>query len=322
MLNLQASGSYFDIGYSFGIAMKGMNFKPKHANSVESRFAVECVPEVKRSFPELMDEIEGMGFALKCNYKDVLAMVLTSPAIAENHSTVFAVAGGKSGKGVLLAGNYNRHYRYSNEHFRIKITPKDANASIGNTDAPCGRRDGMNSKGLAVSGSSVHGGQIKAGIAPALLIRKVLDRCGNVDEAVGVLSSAKHARSFNFVVADSSGKTAMVEARPGASTIRFSESAPIISTNRFQSRSMLKGYANPVHDDSAARHSRVKSLLSSGMDIDAAFDVLSDHKQGLCEHTGSSEFSTVWSSVFSPKDRSGAVAAGNPCTAKRKFYKA
>ena len=320
MQSLQLSGNYFDVGYKSGLALKELGFVPRHANSVEVRFAQECVPEIKKSFPEMLEEIEGLGFALKCNYKDVLSMVLTNPVISEDHSTVFAAGSGVAPRrAALLAGNYNRHYRYTGHHLRIKAGPKGAYQSIGNTDMAVGRQDGMNSKGLAVSGTSVSGGQIKPGMGPALLVRQALDRCSGVDEAVKLLSGAKHARAFNFLLADSSGRMAMVEASPRAVNVKVADKGIMVATNHFQSRRMAGG-AVP-QDDTVSRHRRVVSLIPGKIDAEAALGVLSDHKGRICEHLNSSEFGTVWSGAFSTKDGTYVATEGNPCTGKRKSYK-
>jgi predicted choloylglycine hydrolase len=319
MQGLQLSGGYFDIGYKSGLALKELGFVPRHANSVEVRFAQECVPEIRKSFPEMLEEIEGLGFALKCNYKDVLSMVLTTPVISEDHSTVFASAGLTKSSPALLAGNYNRHYRYTGHHLRIKAGPKGAYASIGNTDMAVGRQDGMNSEGLAVSGASVSGGQIKPGMGPALLVRQALDRCASVDEAARLLSGAKHARAFNFLLADGSGKVALVEASPRAVNVKLADTGTMVATNHFQSRRMAGG--SIPRDDTVSRHRRVLGLVPGKVDAEAALKVLSDHKGRVCEHLNSSEFGTVWSGAFSTRDGTYVATEGNPCTGKRKSYK-
>lgn len=320
MRSLQLSGSYFDIGYNSGIALKGLGFVPRHANSVEVRFAHDCVKELKRSCPEMLEEMEGLGMALKCNYKDVLSMVLTDPALSEDHSTVFALGKDMASKRTaMLAGNYNRHYRHTGHPFRIRSSPKGAYSSIGNTDIPIGRHDGMNSKGLAISGSCVPGGQIKPGMAPSLLIRQALDRCATVDEAVELLSKAKHARQFNFVLADNAGRMALVEASPSSTNVKLYKEGVVVATNHFQSRKTMGGAS--TGNDTVSRHRRVRGLITGKVGEEGAFGVLSDHKGRICEHPGDSEFSTVWSSVFSTKDKTYSATEGNPCAAKRKTYR-
>jgi predicted choloylglycine hydrolase len=79
-----------------------------------------------------------------------------------------------------------------------------------------GREDGMNQTGLAIAGSEVPSKNVKPGIIYTLLIRGVLDRCSTVDEAVAILTKAKHARAMKNEIAHRSGKFAYVETTPHA----------------------------------------------------------------------------------------------------------
>jgi predicted choloylglycine hydrolase len=317
MQSLQLSGSYFDVGYSNGIALKELGFVPPRANSVEIRFARQCVPEIKRSFPEVLEEIEGLGFALKSNYKDILAMVLTNGVVSGDHSVVFAAGSGSGSKrGVLLARNYNRHKKFANQFVQAKTRPSRAYASLANTDTAVGRQDGMNSEGLAVAGSGVLSGPVRLGMSPTLSIRHVLDKAGTVGDAVELLSNTKHARGFNFVVADRSGKIALVEAGAGSVTARAVEGRFIAATNHFQTGNDIKA------GDTVTRHKRLSALIggTERLNAESAMRILSDHG-GICEHPESSEFKTVWSSVFSTKDGTLTASEGNPCTSKYREFK-
>ncbi len=315
---LRLSGSYYDVGFSCGRELRAVGFTVPHANSVDVRFARDSMHEVRRTFPEVVDEIEGLGLGLKANYKDVMAMVLTNHVIHDDHSIAFAVGrDSASGKGSLLARNYNRHYKRVGHDMAIKASPKGALASFASTDAPVVRQDGMNSAGLAVAGSTVPGGGVGLGISPTLAIRAVLDTCRDVDGALHLLSEMKHAREFSFLLTDRSGVIALAEVGPGHFDKKTYDKGIVIATNRFQIGNMWKGSA-----DAATRHTRLKGLVGGirSMSPEVAISALSDHKGMLCEHGKGSEFNTAWASVFSTRRGRIVRSDGHPCETERKEY--
>lgn len=318
MHNMRLSGSYYSIGFSCGKELRASGFTVPHANSVDIRFARDSMQEVRQVFPDVVDEIEGLGLGLKANYKDVVAMVLTNHVIHDDHSVAFAAGSGViSGGATLLARNYNRHIRRPGHNMAIRVNPKGALASIANTDTPIVRQDGMNSKGLAVAGSSVPGGAVGVGMAPTLMMRALLDTCADVGSAVHLLSEAKHARGFNFILADRFGTIALVEVGPKHFEHKSFTKGFVVAANHFQTTGKAKGL-----DDGASRYMRLKSLIESTKTLNAnsAISALSDHKGMICEHGGESGFSTVWTSVFSTGKGKIIHSEGTPCTAERKEY--
>ncbi len=318
MHGMRLSGSYFDIGFSCGKELRAAGFVVPHANSVDVRFAKDSMNEVRRVFPEVMEEIDGLGLGLKANYKDVMAMVLTNHVIHDDHSVAFAAGPGiVPGRKAVLARNYNRQPRRVGHDMSIKTSPKGALSSFANTDTPVVRQDGMNSEGLAIAGSCVPRGGVGVGMSPTLMMRAVLDTCKDVRSAMQLLSQAKHARDFNFVIADKSGTIAIVEAGPKHFDSRSFAKGLVVATNHFQSVGGQKGA-----DDAISRHNRLKSLIngSKSLSVDAAISALSDHKGTICEHGSESGFSTAWTSVFSTGRGKVVHLDGNPCTVERKEY--
>ncbi len=315
MHRLRLSGTYFDIGFKCGRELKAAGFIVPHANSVQVAFSQESIHEVRRVFPDIIEEIDGLGLGLKANYKDTLAMILTNNVVHDDHSVAFAIGGRKAHEGSLLARNYNRHYKHAGHNMVIKASPRGALASIASSDVPVARQDGINSAGLAIAGSSVKSDHVENGFAPTLAIRAALDTCRDTSSAVQFLTDIKHARNFNFVLADKSGAVGIVEAGPKHLRSKTLLNGSIVATNYFQSaRSKGKG--------ASARDTMLKSLVDTSALADAkkAMDILSDHRGMLCEHGADSEFSTVWASVFLPHKSNVVHAEGNPCSSNRRKY--
>ncbi len=326
MDTLPLSGDYFEMGHYYGSLLKSVGFVPPRANSANLRFASASFRDVRRFLPELAEEIEGIGFALKGNFRELLALVLTTNAISNGRCTVFAAGKGHTqNRNVVLARNYDKHYRHSGKYLRFKTVPKNALASIANTDIMVGREDGMNQAGLAIAGSEVPSKNVKPGIIHTLLIRGVLDRCSTVDEAVELLTKAKHARAMNYVIADRSGKFAYLEATSGATNAKVMKEGFVVATNHFQNRSMMDFEdVSQRQSDTFTRSKRVQSLIAgkkSLLDHNLALKFLSDHKENVCGHIESVGFNTVWSTVFSPADGIITTSDGHPCNSPYRQYR-
>jgi predicted choloylglycine hydrolase len=214
---------------------------------------------------------------------------------------------------------------HKGRYLRFKTQPKNAYGSIANSDIMVGREDGMNEKGLAIAGSEVASKTVKPGIMHTLLIRGVLDRCSNVDEAVELLTKAKHARAYNYVIADKSGKFAIVEATPEATNAKIFNEGTAVTTNHFQSKNMGEFEdASKRPSDTLSRSKRVYGLINSKkglLDHKTALKILSDHKENVCGHTENVGFNTVWSTVFSPGEGVLTTSDGHPCNSPYKQYR-
>lgn len=326
METVTLTGDYFSIGSQYGNYLKNIDFTVPHTNSGSLAFANESFKILRRSIPELAEEIEGLGYSLKGNFKELLASVLTANVLADGRHTIFAAGKDMTNdNGVILARNYDKHKSLKSKNLRIRTEAFNAYRNIGNTDVLVGRQDGMNEKGLAVAGCDVPSKTVKPGIAPSLLIRAVLDRYSDVNEAANFLTEAKHARAFNYVLADKNGRFGVVEAAPESTNREILNEGSLVVTNHFRSRDMA-GFEDVSKRsiDSISRASRVNKLVSSAkskLDHDKGFEILADHKENVCGHAESIEFNTVWSNVFSPSKGIISTLEGHPCSSSYKRYK-
>jgi hypothetical protein len=103
-----------------------------------------------------------------------------------------------------------------------------------------GRADAINAAGVAIGITAVEGGRDHPGVMFHLSARIVLDRCRTTAEAVDFLRRIRHARSNNFLIADSSGDIAIVEVAPGRVTAIHPDNGFAAITNQFQSDQMAR----------------------------------------------------------------------------------
>ncbi|MEM9769548.1 MAG: carcinine hydrolase/isopenicillin-N N-acyltransferase family protein, partial [Cyanobacteria bacterium P01_D01_bin.71] len=82
----------------------------------------------------------------------------------------------------------------------------------------------------------VNGTQIQPGITFHLIIRKVLETCRTVADAIALIQAAKVASANNFLIADAAGNMAVVESAPQGAEVRYPAANEnfLCITNQFQ----------------------------------------------------------------------------------------
>ncbi|MCA9321868.1 MAG: hypothetical protein KDB53_14090 [Planctomycetes bacterium] len=85
---------------------------------------------------------------------------------------------------------------------------------LASSDCLWGVLDGMNDRGLAVALSFGGRPEVGDGFAVTLILRYVLEICGNVDEAAEVLARVPCFMAYNVTLLDAQGMRAVVEIGP------------------------------------------------------------------------------------------------------------
>jgi predicted choloylglycine hydrolase len=311
------------MGFNYGTILHKNGFKLPHQPNEKLTFAKKCEPEVKRIFPEALEEIHGFADASHTPYDDLAALILGVGAFSPpNACSIFAVA---TSSETLFGRNYDFYYRFK-EHTESYFTrPSDGYSSVGNTDIFVGREDGVNEKGLAIGMTAVRPVEVTAGISFALLVRCILDKCATVREAAKVLTSAGHLTANNYLVADRQGDIVVVEACPDRVMVRHPEQENrfLVCTNHFIHNEMI-GMEDKKErpPDSTLRHSTISGRLSRFKNPVKARDaqrILSDHKGRVCSHVDEIKLGTLWSLVARLNKPSIYIAEGHPCRTKYKL---
>ncbi len=132
---------------------------------------------------------------------------------------------------------------------------------LGTSDCLWGLLDGMNEDGLAVS--LTYGGRpgSGAGFGIPLVLRALLEECGDVGEAVARVRTIPVAQAYNLTFLDASGAAATVFVAPGED--------PIVTTQRIATNHRLDvvehaAYAARVR--SPQRHAALRRLLDAAPD--------------------------------------------------------
>jgi len=322
MYHSRVSGTYYEMGFRYGSLLYRHGFRVPEVTSETLAFGVECEREVKRIFPDVLEEMRGFADACHAPYENLSSFIFSVGVSKPAACSVFATWNGSD---VLFGRNYDFFYRFKEHSESFLTVPTNGYCSVGNSDIFIGREDGVNEKGLAVAMTWVSPEEVKPGINFALLTRCILDKCANVKEALRTLTEARHLAANGYLVADRERDMAVVEACPEKIRIRRPEanSGFIVCTNQFMHPEM-KDMEN-VKDrppDSEHRYTTIYNKLrqeGGKSTLTDAQKILSDHTGYVCSHIDSIKMGTLWSIIATLNKPSIYLAEGHPCRTKYKL---
>jgi len=318
-------GNYCDMGKRYGDLLYRHGFRVDEQPQEKLDFGRKSVPEVRRVFPEVLDEIQGFAEGCHSSYEQLSTFIMSIGAFKVSPTcSVFAASNGSD---VIFGRNYDFFYSFKKYTESYLTFPEGKNCSLGHTDVFIGREDGVNEKGLAVGMTGVEGKVVKPGISFVLLLRGVLDKCANVDEAMRMLSDAHVSSSFNFLLADCRGELAVVEASPDRTRILrpAKDEGFIVCTNHFVHPEMQEmedlAERSKSNLDSLPRYTTIHDRLkqcNGRISVEDAKRILANHDGYVCSHQEKIKLGTIWSIVASLKQLQIFRAEGHPCRTKFK----
>lgn len=157
-----------------------------------------------------------------------------------------------------------RSYDYDPALFEGVVASTDysgARRVLGTSDCLWGLLDGMNEDGLAVS--LTYGGRpgSGAGFGIPLVVRALLEECGDIAEAVARVRTIPVAQAYNLTFLDASGAAATVFVAPGE--------APLVSPQRIATNHRLDVIEYPAYAArvrSPERHDALRQLVGATPD--------------------------------------------------------
>lgn len=316
-------GSYLEMGRSYGTLLYKHGFRVTAQPKEKLDFATKSEPEVRRVFPEILDEIRGFAESCHASYADMAAFMMTIGAFKpQPMCSSFASAGDFD---VIFARNYDFFYSFKKYTESYLTTPQDAFISLGHSDVFIGREDGINENGLTIAMTGVSDKTVKPGVSFALAVRLVLDTCANVKEAAKSLLNIRASANANFLVADKTGDMAVAEVSTDKVMIRKPRDDEnfIVCTNHFvlpemQQYENLEG-RNRENWDTIPRYTTItEGIRKAGreMNIEAAQEIMSNHTGYVCSHQNKIKLGTLWSITADLKNLDVYRAEGNPCRTK------
>ena len=323
MFHPRVKGSYYEMGHRYGTILYKHGFRVSEQSTEKLDFGRRSEKEVKRVFPEVLEEIQGFADACHASYENLSSLILSIGAFkVEPMCSAFATFNGSD---AVFGRNYDFFYSFKKYTESYLTCPKEGYWSIGQSDIFVGREDGVNEEGLAIAMTGVAEKVIKPGINFPLAIRCVLDKCACVEEGVKILSGAHFSRTDNYLLADKDSNMVVVEASPSRVRVRRPEDGDtfIVCTNHFLHPEMLEMEDQKERTrtewDSVPRYTTIYNVLKQHcgkIDTKTARKILSNHNGYVCSHQKNIQLGTLWSVIATLKKLQIFRAEGRPCRAK------
>jgi len=325
MYHPRIKGSYYDMGRGYGAILYRHGFRVTAQPEEKLVFATKSEPEVRRVFPEILDEIRGFAEGCHASYNEMAAFMLTIGAFKpQPMCSSFAAFDGSD---VIFGRNYDFFYSFKKYTESYLTAPQDAFISLGHSDVFIGREDGISENGLAIAMTGLSDKTVKPGISFVLAVRSVLDKCANVKEASKSILSMHASACANFLLADHAGDMAVAEVSPEKAMIRKPEHGEsfIVCTNHFVLPEMQQ-YEDLDRQkienwDTILRYDAIsEGIRKTGrkMNVESAQRIMSDHTGYVCSHQNKIKLGTLWSITAGLKNLDVFRAEGNPCRTKYK----
>lgn len=321
MYHMRLKGNHYDMGLRFGsIAAKNgkrlLDNVPYPITDDRVEFAKACIPIYQRCFPEILEEIQGIADGQRCDFYALCAVLLSMYALPPSPAcSVFAYS---SDENIILGRNsdFLPYLKKLNSNFIYYFKEAHGYSFTGNTTAFVEMEDGVNSEGLAAGLTSVYPLKAQPGINGGMLVRYILERCSNTDEALDAIKGLPIASAQTIALADKGGNIAVIECDCLSSAVIRPEKKKhfVRAANMFTSRDRMlyDGIDNLL---SERRYDTLTAALSSPDfrgSIENAKALLSGQYGFICQYDKNLGFDTVWSVIYDLTGGKIYRAEGNP----------
>ena len=310
---LDAEGSPAEIGYAIGSAAADLVHEAISricrfdlpAGELSARLgALELL--LARELPHVLEEADGLAEGAGVSRQDALALSVCSDLSGRLPAWCSLVAV-EGEEGILVGKNLDTPEEMAPIQVVERMAPDGALRFAHVTTAGAMWTDGgVNEAGLAlVNASLAPAGANPEGLPDGILVRELLARCADVQEAVA-LATSRRVRTLgeNVLLADAGGRTAVVEMLPAGNAVR--EGEPAAACNHVLSEKLHAAMSreDPLRENSERRFERLREASRAGRrwTITELVSLLEDPGKGI-RQDGSAGIWTVATFVLSPSER-------------------
>lgn len=327
MYHPRLKGSHYDMGYKYGdiLYKGGISFESVINLSEEQlQFGVESIEICKDVYPEILEEIKGFTDGLRYSFEKFACFLISAGVFDYNYGcTCFCM---KNENEVIFARNHDMFTELRKNTESVLCQPENGYTFLGQGDALIGKEEGINEHGLAVGFTYVRPKQHKPGLSFLFIIRYLIEKCANVEEALREFNKIPVASSQNILLVDKSGDMAVIESCSEKYIVRRPENNEnfLAISNNFTHPDMLEYDGSPELNwyHSQTRYETAVNALKTGekdYSLDYAKKILSGELGFICQYERKLKFDTLWSSLARLNDLKIYRAEGNP--RKTKFSK-
>jgi isopenicillin-N N-acyltransferase-like protein len=328
ILQMEIHGAPYEMGYKVGSACadlicrfyaKACRFEGGDKAEV-ARTVDKIEDNLRRTVPDTLEEMEGIAAGCGLSYRDILAMnswVEISTATTGAWCTIVAFA--NTPAGVIVGKNNDCDQGDDQYHLMQRAFPSRGYRFIHCTfPGTLWTAAGINEVGLAYAGGSIKCQEANwDGIPTQLMIRRFLQYCATIDEAVKMAREIPIINhGINMILAES-GRAVLIEKLPVKMTVWQMAGRVIFATNH-TAGPRLQGDTHEMRDflnNSYARYENLSSLTQSiAPTVEGMQGLLRNHGPlgAICQH-GDAGLYTAASFVLIPKRREMLLAHGSPC---------
>lgn len=310
MFFLSLQGSWYDIGFQHGEKLKCLvqsavekRFKRLHEKQMQSQNKlIEKARTMKKEFPELMEEIEGIADGSECSINDMLIYNL-SPFLDSCSNLVFLCDEGP------MLGHVNDDVSKGefDVAFHLRLSDGREILHIGLAGS-AGTAAAINSDGLSISHACARSGGLqnsKEVLNLPLFRRSLIQRNHTYKEAESFLMEHSfNSGADNIICVDKTGGAFVAEKLPTAIEFRYPTENAIYCTGRVLTSKIktLTGQDNyevgnvPVQE--VINRERYLETIISKQSGGFSFDIMKDTLR--CEDEGIWNELSNWAAILLP----------------------
>lgn len=336
MYHLRLKGGHYEMGVKRGkIFNRGKISFPLQLDDFQLEHGKQSEIILRKFFPEVCEEVRGVSDTLGIDYLHFVSWMLCMGCCMYNLEenipveirgcTAFAYSKG----GRVIYGRNNDLPPYLRNGSKSEIyTPENGNRFNITTSSFINGEEGLNEHGLAVAMTFVMTDlkKIRAGFNSCFMVRYLLEKADSTYQAIFLLMDLPIASNCNILLADKTGKMAVVECTPSVKKIREAEiianGSIVCAVNSFISEEM-KPYDDADGNDYDS-HKRYKVVMDSFSSnrikedyVETTRLLLREDYGFMCQYDNEPDFETIWSSIFDLKSLVIYRAEGDP--RKKKF---
>lgn len=331
MYHLRFKGNHYDIGVKRGKIFKKCNIKfPLNMDEFQMKHGIESEKVLSKYFKEVCEEVKGITDTLEIDYYKFISWLLAMGCCMYNLEDNFPV---EIRGCTAFAINYKNHIYYGRNNDLPPYLKKNSKSEIYKitnrnkfnitTSSFINGEEGINEKGLTVAMTFVGTKfeDIMPGFNSVFIVRYLLEKANNVDEAKKLLLDLPVSSNCNILLADNCGDMIVIECSPKEKNIRkpikINDDLSVICTvNNFKTESMKK-YEWDEKDEynTSERYNNVIKAFKNYSNkniIEYIKEVLKGNKGFMCQYDKSLNFETVWSSIFDLDSLTIYRSEGNP----------
>lgn len=345
---LETKGDAYDRGFTYGSKRKRMitdlvqshyTFYSRYFSTSKDQLremARKFLPYIEGYSPEISKELEGTAAGAGIGNDEiaiVVAFVEIYYPMLVGGCTAFAVAPPKTKTNEIYSGQNNDEgldpWMDGRGCVLVKFKRKDGPDVLSYMYAGTPAMMGLNTSGLSLCLNAITCEQSKLGVPSTVVAREILQQ-KNLDDAIDAVDRATRANSFNYLIAEKTGRACDVEAIPSGTDKFFIENGMLTHTNHILSKKlnfkkdMILTSGAGYGLDTIPRYCKMNELIESNsgnITLEVLFDFLRDHTNypnSICRHADPKDppelkGRSLDGFVMAPGKGEMWIAHGNPC---------